>query len=323
MQYTFEEDEISHAARLIMEGFPPKKDEKKKDDKSDEKENDDAKDDKKPDKEDNGKESDDKDSGDKSDSGESKDGEPDDGESDGSAQGSEQGGEKGGKPTSEDPDADGDSEKKPGEGDEDTDDKKKPGVDGSGSNDEDDSEDPPVDGSTSSKIDTKPKTDDTPDHVTEELAKLKELHRKHGEYLNGREPLLGEAVAYRHREFQIEKLEQLVRVSSIPSLDEGIDIEDAKWGKGRTIAGQYYVEGNEVYADVMFEHGIEIDVQLLELNKSTLGTYIKKAAVDMSRAATDFGLPIKKRFHPEKNPRKWNDNRYNGLKLAVKKLVDK
>ena len=59
-----------------------------------------------------------------------------------------------------------------------------------------------------------------------------------------------------------------------------MEVYHEKFGTGTILNSteQFDEAGNIVSADVMFEHGIEQDIQLDELSKKTLGSYIKKSA---------------------------------------------
>jgi len=63
-----------------------------------------------------------------------------------------------------------------------------------------------------------------------------------------------------------------------------MEVYHEKFGTGEILKSteQFDEAGNIISADVMFEHGIEQDVQLDELSKKTLGSYVKKAANDSS-----------------------------------------
>jgi len=73
-----------------------------------------------------------------------------------------------------------------------------------------------------------------------------------------------------------------------------MEVYHEKFGTGEILKSteQFDEAGNIISADVMFEHGIEQDIQLDELSKKTLGSYIKKSAdsaVDNARDADDSG----------------------------------
>ena len=73
-----------------------------------------------------------------------------------------------------------------------------------------------------------------------------------------------------------------------------MEVYHEKFGTGTILNSteQFDGAGNIVSADVMFEHGIEQDIQLDELSKKTLGSYVKKSAdsaVDNARNADDSG----------------------------------
>ena len=110
-----------------------------------------------------------------------------------------------------------------------------------------------------------------------------------------------------------------------------------KFGTGTILNSteQFDEAGNIVSADVMFEHGIEQDIQLDELSKKTLGSYIKKSAdsaVDNARDSDDSGnRSLDRRYYDadqrknhatdSKNYFNKSQKRLSGISKATSKLT--
>ena len=92
-----------------------------------------------------------------------------------------------------------------------------------------------------------------------------------------------------------------------------MEVYHEKFGTGKILKSteQFDEAGNIISADVMFEHGIEQDIQLEEiedldeLSKKTLGSYVKKAANDSS-ARTGYAGELHQKALDLNDPR---DNR--------------
>lgn len=116
-----------------------------------------------------------------------------------------------------------------------------------------------------------------------------------------------------------------------------MEVYHEKFGTGTILNSteQFDEAGNIVSADVMFEHGIEQDIQLDELSKKTLGSYIKKSAdsaVDNARDSDDSGNRSLDRRYYDADQRKMHatdsknyfnksQKRLSGISKATSKLT--
>ena len=116
-----------------------------------------------------------------------------------------------------------------------------------------------------------------------------------------------------------------------------MEVYHEKFGTGTILNSteQFDEAGNIVSADVMFEHGIEQDIQLDELSKKTLGSYIKKSAdsaVDNARDSDDSGNRSYDRRYYDADQRKIHatdsknyfnksQKRLSGISKATSKLT--
>ena len=116
-----------------------------------------------------------------------------------------------------------------------------------------------------------------------------------------------------------------------------MEVYHEKFGTGTILNSteQFDEAGNIVSADVMFEHGIEQDIQLDELSKKTLGSYIKKSAdsaVDNARDSDDSGnRSLDRRYYDadqrkihatdSKNYFNKSQKRLSGISKATSKLT--
>ena len=116
-----------------------------------------------------------------------------------------------------------------------------------------------------------------------------------------------------------------------------MEVYHEKFGTGTILNSteQFDEAGNIVSADVMFEHGIEQDIQLDELSKKTLGSYIKKSAdsaVDNARDSDDSGNRSLDRRYYDADQRKTHatdsknyfnksQKRLSGISKATSKLT--
>jgi len=116
-----------------------------------------------------------------------------------------------------------------------------------------------------------------------------------------------------------------------------MEVYHEKFGTGTILNSteQFDEAGNIVSADVMFEHGIEQDIQLDELSKKTLGSYIKKSAdsaVDNARDSDDSGTRSLDRRYYDADQRKIHatdsknyfnksQKRLSGISKATSKLT--
>ena len=116
-----------------------------------------------------------------------------------------------------------------------------------------------------------------------------------------------------------------------------MEVYHEKFGTGTILNSteQFDEAGNIVSADVMFEHGIEQDIQLDELSKKTLGSYIKKSAdsaVDNARDSDDSGnRSVDRRYYDadqrkihatdSKNYFNKSQKRLSGISKATSKLT--